>query len=264
MGKLETRLNRPFAFPVEGLSKKLYGKLISDFYLLAGDKGNEEGIVTTFRRIVETLPDDAVFWDIGSHIGQYTAHFSEARPNGVFRSFEPDPTNLEILRLNYRKWNWPIEWLQPYALSDTDGTEEFFLDGGSGCTSALGSGEEFFVSQYYGRKPKAIQMRTARIDTLIAEGIPTPHLIKLDVEGAEDKVFIGAVDLLLNDSPVIIFESNTKGALCKEFLEQKRYRVFDADQIGEVNADSLNFLAIDLEKHSPVLGPVLSKLGYMI
>lgn len=264
MAGLETRLNRPYAFPVEGLSKKLYGKLISNFYLLAGDKGNEEGIITTFRRIVETLPEDAVFWDVGSHIGQYTAHFNEARPNGTFRSFEPDPTNLVILRLNFEKWNWPIEWLETYALSDSDGVDEFFLDGSSGSTSALGGEQEFFVSQYYGRKPQAIKVRTAKVDTLIAQGMSPPDLIKIDVEGAEDKVFEGAKKLLAEHTPILLFESNTKGERCKRFLEEFGYKSFDADHLGEVSSESMNFLAFDMEKHGQLLGPVLSKLGYVI
>jgi FkbM family methyltransferase len=102
-----------------------------------------------------------------------------------------DPTNFALLTDTIRK-NF-IRDCRPMnvALSDRCGTTTFLLDRASGQTGSLETTEHRnnkHSLHYAYRMAETITCKTATIDSLIGEGLPAPHLMKIDVEGAEHLV----------------------------------------------------------------------------
>ena len=74
----------------------------------------EQGLVREF--LIQTRP--SVVWDIGANIGIWSLFLtSVCSANVQIRCFEPDPRNLELLRLNMTKNrinNWVIRPLRRF------------------------------------------------------------------------------------------------------------------------------------------------------
>jgi hypothetical protein len=71
------------------------------------------------------------------------------------------------------------------------------------------------------RKYEKISRPVWKIDTLVgASRCPAPHIIKVDTEGAEMRIFQGMVDTVKRCGPSVIFEAD-------ENLERFGYRASD-------------------------------------
>ena len=159
---------------------------------------------------------DVVF-DIGANLGVHTVLLSRlAGASGRVFAFEPNPELHPTLALTIE--GMPNATLCRYALSDDDGQATFFVprDHAMGSLSdwtALESMTDLRKKLALG-KARPITVQQHRIDDLVANGIlPRPDFIKCDVEGAELKVFRGAVNTLDRiDAPVILFEAGPESA----------------------------------------------------
>jgi FkbM family methyltransferase len=91
----------------------------------------------------------------------------------------------ELRRMNQDlKWDRSYHWM---AIGNDNGDKEFFFDSVQPTRSSLG-----FSS---GSQRRIVPMRT--LDWLIAEGaVPHPDFLKVDVEGQEAGVFLGAKQML--------------------------------------------------------------------
>jgi FkbM family methyltransferase len=131
------------------------------------------------QQMVQAIRPGEVFYDIGTCIGFVAVHAAKRGAKVV--AFEPEPQlrarakeNLFLNRADVQIIDW--------AVSDGDGSAELFSDGPHGCSPTLAATE--------GRTP--VKVATRSIDAAIADGtIPTPHLVKLDIEGAEIKALRG-------------------------------------------------------------------------
>jgi len=147
------------------------------------------------REILRILKPNDVYIDIGANIGFYALQASKTvGENGKVYAFEPSPpTRAALLRnieLNAAKNIAAID----FALSDSQGTAKFFLNkannsGASSLNQSPDSGEVVEVSL------------TTYDQFADQEGLPTPSLIKIDVEGAEMKVLRGMKALLSRRAP---------------------------------------------------------------
>jgi hypothetical protein len=89
----------------------------------------------------------------------------------------------------------------PIAVSDQDGTAEFEVSAHSTAMSRL-KGE----GPWHTVKARAVRsVVTRKIDTL-AESLPLPSIIKIDVEGAEMKVLEGGRKTIGQSRPVMLIE----------------------------------------------------------
>ncbi|MGA3023414.1 MAG: FkbM family methyltransferase [Bryobacteraceae bacterium] len=139
-----------------------------------------------------------VCWDIGANAGYYTLLFAQlAGQDGRVFSFEPLPHNLELLRRHVEVNAYRNVRVLPCALGDRDGEARF--DPGPG--------------RSMGRLSDQGQLSVAcwRADTLLATGkIQPPDVIKIDVEGAEAKVLLGAKSALAR-GPVVFLATHGDG-----------------------------------------------------
>ncbi len=143
--------------------------------------------------------EDIIFWDIGANIGLYSIYAAQKHKNIIIYSFEPSTSNLRVLSRNIS-----INELQnkiiinQFPLLDKEFSffemnEPEFIEGWAMNTygEALDyKGEKFVTKQKY-------RIFGASIDYLIEKNIlKIPNYIKIDVDGAEDKILSGGLKFL--------------------------------------------------------------------
>lgn len=153
----------------------------------------------TIQTILEELHPSDIFYDIGSNIGVYACFGVKATKNTVV-AFEPEPHNAASLRANIElnSDDNSLSRVLEIALSNSEGSVEFTRpEGGkqiSGTTSISES------------KANTTTVRTNTLDNLVQnESLPSPTVLKIDVEGAEQMVLEGMKTQLEDNKLRFIF-----------------------------------------------------------
>jgi len=144
------------------------------------------------------LRDDEVFYDIGANWGMEALH-AALLPNwrGTIHAFEPVPDTYEDLHALVEQADLASRiTCHNVALSDAQGTAQMVLADG------IQSGTATLANSPNGSR--TIAVRKERLDDL---KLGDPLFMKLDVEGHEAAVFLGAEALIARACPFIIFES---------------------------------------------------------
>lgn len=163
-----------------------------------------------------------IIWDIGAHFGFNSMVISQIIGNyGKVYAFEPNSANFNrfIMHLNNNSQFSEKIFLYPYALSNqvgmTDFTQSLNVDNSTSTGSYLSEvmpPESKEVYEHYGFTKTSIETKT--IDFLINnEIIPKPNILKIDVEGSEYNVLLGAQDFLKSDNILLLIEVHNVLAL---------------------------------------------------
>lgn len=155
----------------------------------------EKEVILTWEAFLQT---GYVVLDIGANAGYYSL-IASRKVRQVY-AFEPSPLMRQQLEKNIALNALPNISVEPYAVSDKDGTARLYLsaDDNSGMTG-MQPAENFSGTTE--------MVKTVSIDEwLLTKGSPTINVIKIDVEGAEMKVLEGMKGLLKKDHPDICIE----------------------------------------------------------
>ena len=164
------------------------------------------------------LADGGVLFDIGANIGSYSLVGSE-NMDGLVYAFEPHPVTFKYLqknvklnkRSNVKAINMAVgSEIGVILLTDVSGsaTNHRVLSGGEG----------------------SIKVECCRIDSFCEENQVLPNILKIDVEGYEMDVLIGA-GCVLENVDIIMVEINKLGhkinakneALIIEYLAKREF-----------------------------------------
>lgn len=154
-------------------------------------------------------------FDIGANVGYYTLLSSvKVGTGGKVFALEPSPRCLAFLKRH-------IE------LNSITNVEVFDLAVAGTSTSAK---FEEGPSLSMGRISAAgdVEIRTASLDDLVLQGrIPLPHVIKMDIEGAEYDALQGARKVLTEGEPVLFLSTHGRAVheACCRFLSDAGYEV---------------------------------------
>ena len=192
---------------------------------------------TLFTKEPETLEwiesfsknEKNIFWDIGANVGLYSIYGSIVNAKLKIVSFEPSPNNLRILTRNISINNLEDRILVfPIPLTSQKNiflkmSESSFIEGGALNTF----GETFdFEGKEIKAKNKFTTLGTS-IDHLIEEKIlEQPNYIKIDVDGIEHLILMGAEKVLKSKSLFslsIEINENFKDQYTKIILMMKKY-----------------------------------------
>ena len=151
------------------------------------------------------LSGGEVFWDIGANVGFLTTelahlflHSSAKAPIEVV-AFEPLPALARALRRSVEMNGFDTVIVEERIVADRCGNEQLFLGSHSihASTSPRESGS------------RVVEREATTIDSLLDEGgRKPPHLIKIDVEGAEMAVLRGGRKFISSHGPHLLFESD--------------------------------------------------------
>lgn len=164
--------------------------------------------------VAHISPGDVVY-DVGAHAGYHSLFCSLlVGTGGSVCAFEPNPQNYSSLARQLALNSPHQVSLLPYALSDK--SEAARLDNSQGPSQGRLASEG------------DIQVEARTIDSLVAEGLcPPPNVIKIDVEGHEQQVLLGALNTLRKHRPVILCDYNDHltHALVTDLLTPLSYEV---------------------------------------
>ncbi|MEM7127662.1 MAG: FkbM family methyltransferase [Chloroflexota bacterium] len=162
----------------------------------------------------------AVVYDIGANAGYLTLTLSTiSQDSGQVFAFEPDPQNLAALNQNIQDNGLSNVQVIEKAVSDTTGELTFasFEYSLVGHLSTPDTPDDATL----------LQVQSVTLDEFVYEqGFPVPDFIKIDTEGAEDRVIFGADRLLREEKPVILAEVR-KGDIYQnvvDYVTERDYR----------------------------------------
>lgn len=130
--------------------------------------------------------------DIGAFIGNHSIFFSKIF-NKVL-SFEPHPTSFEILKINCKKFQ-NIK-LYNYGCSDENTDSYLRLKHTNIGGSSISKGQH----------ERDYPIKLIKLDDFLDYNLNEIGLIKIDVEGHEENVINGCIQLLKKNKPIIIME----------------------------------------------------------
>ena len=184
----------------------------------------EPMVQTAFTRLVQP---GMVVYDIGANVGFLTVIAARlAGPAGSVVAFEPLPENFEHIRHNASLNQMAHVIVRPEAISDTDGKARFQVSAEPTWGNLVDAGKEIRLLQ------GTTEVKVSRLDSLLrSEELPSPDLIKIDVECAEAKVLRGAADTLRRLRPLLLIELHGTNQAIARVLD-------DFDYVGFVLGDT--------------------------
>lgn len=136
--------------------------------------------------------------DVGANIGFFTVLLGKlVGPAGRVLSVEPDNANLERLKANLALNGIDNADLLEQPVTDQPGEVTFFINSDNSGGNALWDPGEFAGNPKSRANPQPRRLAATTLDAEAARlKLATPRLIKIDTEGAEQRVLEGARGLL--------------------------------------------------------------------
>ena len=175
-------------YDVNDTTAEFYFNTRGDRLSVSHDIKSERSVIADILN--QTKSDDIVY-DVGANVGTYSCFIANKLVEGKIIAFEPHPRNVERLKKNASINPESIE-VRSIALGSEDGENQLAID--TTKTHHLGTGDE------------TITVPVARGDALVKNGtLPTPNIVKIDVEGAELHVVQGLQDVLARQNCRIVY-----------------------------------------------------------
>ena len=183
-------------------------------------------------RTIRKISPDTVKQVIDIGVQRRTDFLMDVYPDCLHHLFEPVNTYYTDLESNYQARNITYQ-LHKVALSNTDGV--LFLHN----TSVDGSGNVTHSQIKQDRDENLDflvnieEIETCRLDSVFSSSTSTlddlSYIVKLDVDGVEEKIIEGGVDVISGASFVVIEASIGRQDLCSRaaILEKQGFRIFD-------------------------------------
>lgn len=207
--------------------------------------------------------DDLVIFDVGANIGQSVDRFRTFSKKAKIYSFEPNPDvykNLELKKINDKN----LECFN-IGIGSSIGTIKFNLQPDSGASSFYKiniDGDAFKLSNTPEAKknhnittPKEninfnteIDVDVRTLDSIFSHNMPNRiDLIKIDTQGYEEEVLLGAENVLMKtlivEAEVIFsdaYEKSSSIAGIESILNKYGFVIWDIPYIGKFADESIN------------------------
>jgi FkbM family methyltransferase len=169
------------------------------------------------------------FFDVGANTGLYALHYACLAPKAGVHAFEPLPEVADQLEKNIglNPTLGPIR-VARIALSDRAGSSTFYHTINPHGLLSASSSLEAAHAAWIGHKLNAIRVTTICLDDYVAGSSARPRIMKIDVEGHELKVLLGAGQTIARLRPLIFAEMlhNADFGALAAWLERNRYLTF--------------------------------------
>jgi FkbM family methyltransferase len=163
----------------------------------AGIAEFEPTTVSALLAVFETAGDCLVFFDIGANVGLYSAMCSSMFDPDLVVAFEPTPATADIARAIFDRNRLKVDVVQA-AVGQSAGRASLYLSATSDASNSMVKG--------FKRNVGTVDVDVVSIDQLVADGLPSPTVIKIDVESFEADVLKGALKTIYEHRPIIVIE----------------------------------------------------------
>jgi FkbM family methyltransferase len=236
------RLDVPVARRLHGIDWPVWVRRVRHAAYIVDSRIVEPGELALFAVLCRAYRP-RIFWDVGANMGHYSWLFLSADPTAAAILFEPDPDNLALIDRTIANNSLDRATVRRCAVSDSPGDAVFSLDTKTGHTGHLGANQI--------RRAGTIRVPTVTLDSTLVHTAP-PDIIKIDVEGAEMKVFAGAAGLIRTHRPIILFECFEWPNGAAAILADVGYQIFNGEDPDKPIGDAANFLALPRERAADI------------
>lgn len=231
--------------PTSHLARLLFWKGVSGF---------EPNVSKVF---VHLVPHCGVVVDVGANIGYYSILSADLNPKSTVLAFEPMPSAFRVLCANLERNG--VSAVQPHqiALAASPGrgvlhvpvkpkfaAERETLTGMASLSDSVAAKRGVLVD---------VEVAVDTLDRFLREHLPdTPvDLIKIDTEGTEDRVLLGAAETMERSRPIVICEvlPEVIEPALEEFFKRLGYLFFRAERAGLVPVGDLKRIASTPDEH---------------
>ena len=197
-----------------------------------GDKHN-----SGFLSCLENSINKKVVLDIGAHIGLYSLPLSSRiSPEGKIYAFEPSEINRHFLKKNLELNKIQNVDVLPFLVGSKDVQNvEFYEDAKE--VNPMGG---IILSKYMNDNVVITNKQMVSLDTYCQDNDIQPELIKIDVEGAEIDLLLGAKNTLLKYRPTIFL------SLHPQHIEETNHSLSDLQSYLE----EVNFKCLTINRKS--------------
>jgi len=195
--------------------------------------------------------------DIGANTGTFKLIACAANPEARVYAFEPVPYIYERLAANVALNHWQERCvLQNIAVSDTNGVLPIHIPD----TSVIPVAASLKPDGFRGGSGYLVDVAVKTLDSVC--GGEHVDLIKMDVEGVEDKVMLGMSKILSTSAPTIITECFPEGPFrqIETILTDYDYAFFHIGEKGPVrtahidpDGDYQNYLCVPRQRIEKIL-----------
>ena len=152
--------------------------------------GNSDPATNGEYRLLDDLPESPVVFDVGAHHGDYAAAALERRPRAAVHCFEPATETFQVLATRMAQ----TARLYRVALADRHGTQTLYGDRVGSEMASLFQRDLGWLNL---RNDPLEEIETRTLDDVCAaEHVEHIDLLKVDAEGAEYLVLLGARRML--------------------------------------------------------------------
>jgi FkbM family methyltransferase len=177
--------------------------------------------------MVNIIKENSVVYDLGANNGIHGLLMARlVGEKGKVYNFEPLPSNLEEIEMNFRL-NSISNYVNIHAaVFSVNGTQNFEIGDHA---------KQGFISD----KPqnKSIAVPTITLDSFIDSGNPGPSFIKMDIEGAEGGALEGFEKHIDQFRPFMIIElhSPEQDMMVGQFLKKHSYEAYRFDTFRKLS-----------------------------
>jgi FkbM family methyltransferase len=181
----------------------------TDIYLTRGKSHDSE--IRLAKYLIHTLKEGNTFLDIGAHYGYFSMLACElVGAQGNVFAYEPSATSYALANKNLLTFKQAH--IYKMAVSNTAEPLIFYefpnLQSEYNTTDVTQFENE---NWYKKQKPVQVEVESTTIDLITSSESIIPDLIKIDVEGAEDKVIAGSMNFLKNNTTKVVMEFLSHG-----------------------------------------------------
>ncbi len=195
--------------------------------------GNGNPATNGEYRLLDELPEAPTVFDVGAHHGDYGLAVLNRRPNATVYCFEPAAETFQHLanQLDGRAR------LHRFALSDSAGSRTLYGDRVGSAMASLFRRDLRWLG-LDSSVEETVKTQTLD-DVCAAEGVDHIDLLKIDAEGADHLVLLGARRMLEEQRIVRIMFEYGGTALDSHFFMRDFYRLLDGFTLYRVLPDGL-------------------------
>jgi FkbM family methyltransferase len=181
--------------------------------------------LTVVEACIRLTDPGGVAVDVGANYGQMALALAYgARPDGTVHAFEPHPYLFQYLEHNAKEYSGiiPIE----KATSEQAGTFTLHVPRTWQSDAGVSS-----LNPDFRKNTQGVEVETTSLDSAFGKS-ETINVLKVDVEGHEDKVFAGGKTLLSDGrvENVIFEEHNYTESSAVDILKKNGYRLFTIEK----------------------------------